>query len=153
MEEYVQEVLRQWTRNGGAASMRKLDELLISLSVVFPNLPKTYKTLLQTPRNIEVSEWEDGSLMWYKSIQKNLDFMNLQEYLRKNGRVVIDVNMDGLPLSKSSPLKFWPIPGYLVGTENMPFIIGIYFGKKDPNDVNAYLYDFVLELDSLLQEG
>lgn len=52
--------------------------------------------------------------MWYKGIRKNLDFMGLQEYLRKNGRVVIDVNMDGLPLSKSSPLKFWPILGYLV---------------------------------------
>lgn len=73
--------------------------------------------------------------------------MDLQEYLRKNGRVVIDVNMDGLPLSKSSPLKFWPILGYLVGTENMPFTIGIYLGKKDANDLYAYLYDFVPELD------
>jgi len=70
VEEYVQEVLRQWARNGGGASMRKLDELLIRLSVVFPNLPKSYKTLLQTPRNIEVSEWEDGSLMWYKGIRR-----------------------------------------------------------------------------------
>jgi len=45
--------------------------------------------------------------------------------------------MDGLPLSKSSPLKFWPILGYLVGTENMKqtFTIAIYFGKKDPNDL------------------
>lgn len=153
VEEYVQKVLRQWARNDGAASMRKLDELLIRLLVVFPNLSKSYKTLLQTPRNIEVSEWEDGSLMWYKSIQKNLDSMDLQEYLRKNGRVVIDVNMDGLPLSKSSSLKFWPILGYLVGTENMPFTIGIYLGKKDPNDLYAYLYDFVPELDSLLREG
>lgn len=44
VEEYVQEVLRQWARKGGAASMRKLDELLIRLSVVFPNLPRSYKT-------------------------------------------------------------------------------------------------------------
>ncbi|KMQ90351.1 hypothetical protein RF55_9905 [Lasius niger] len=40
--------------------------------------------------------------------------------------------MDGLPISKSSPLKFWPILGRLIGSENEPFGISIYFGRTDP---------------------
>lgn len=79
--------------------------------------------------------------------------MFLAEYLNVYNSIIIDVNMDGLPLSKSSKLKVWPILGYLANTENEPFIICLYFGDHDPVDVHSYLYEFVNELEDLLKNG
>jgi len=51
--------------------------------------------------------------------------------------------MDGLPISRSSTLKFWPILGKLVGALNESFIIELYVGHKDPQDIYAYLENLV----------
>jgi len=63
--------------------------------------------------------------------------------------MVIDINIDGLPLFKSSKTKFWPILGYLTMTKNVPFIIAIYFGKTDLQDLNTYLGEYVNEVEDL----
>lgn len=74
--------------------------------------------------------------MWYKGNKRNLDSMQMEQYLRTYDKVVIDINIDGLPLFKSSKAKFWPILGHLTMTKNAPFVIAIYFGKTDPQDLN-----------------
>lgn len=79
--------------------------------------------------------------------------MLLEEYLETYHKICIDVNMDGLPISKSSPLKFWPILGRLIGSENEPFVISIYFGRTDPKDIESFLNDFVNEVEELFQNG
>lgn len=150
---FLRDVLRRWAAHGGAASMRKLDELLRNLAVRFERLPLSYKTLLRTPRRIEVAPLNHGSILWYKGIRETLDSMDLDNYLLRYNRIEIDINMDGLELSKSSALKFWPILGYLVGSENPPFTIALYLGKKDPDDVYAYLTNLVVELASLQENG
>ncbi|XP_029162066.1 uncharacterized protein LOC114933620 isoform X1 [Nylanderia fulva] len=150
---YVLKTLREWALEGGVLSMKKLNDLLRRLRVLFPILPKSYKTLLQTSRDLDIDRLPDGSQMWYKSIRTNLDNMLLDEYLNIYNSVIIDINMDGLPLSKSSKLKVWPILGYLVNTENEPFIIGLYFGDHDPVDIHFYLHKFVNELEDLLENG
>lgn len=150
---YVLEALREWALEGGTLSMQMLDNLLLRLRLLFPVLPKSYKTLLQTPAYLGVQQQPDGSQLWYKGIRANLDNMLLAEYLNDNKSVIIDINIDGLPLSKSSKLKLWPILGYLVNTENEPFIISLYFGHHDPADVHSYLREFVNELEDLFENG
>ncbi|XP_011858804.1 PREDICTED: uncharacterized protein LOC105556332 isoform X3 [Vollenhovia emeryi] len=132
-EMYVTETIREWALEGGVLSMEKLNNLLLRLHVVHPTLPKNYKSLLKTPRHLNIIQMEQAEI-WYKSIRFNLDAMLLEEYLKTYRQICIDVNMDGLPISKSSPLKFWPILGRLIGSKNEPFVISIYFGKTDPTD-------------------
>ncbi|KAK3920781.1 50S ribosomal protein L10 [Frankliniella fusca] len=150
---FVANTLRRWTLNKGPSSMRKLDELLLDLSARFPNLPLSYKTLLQTPVQVPLTQLNNGSTLWYNGIRVNLDALDLREYVARNQTIKIDVNIDGLPISKTSPLKCWPILGRLAGSLNPPFTSAVYFGRKDPTDVYEYLMDFALEVDMLQREG
>ena len=154
-EEYVIQSVREWATSGGVLSRRKIDELLHKLSYVYENMPLSYKTLLQTTQNIDLVT--DGNFkFWYNGMIRNLDQFNLVLYLAANGESIdIDINMDGLPLFKDPihPVKFWPILGKLCNSLNDPFIIGIYFGRHDPRDVDMYLGDFVLEVAELRGHG
>lgn len=154
-ESYVIESIRKWATSGGILSMRKIDELLARLSFVYKKMPKSYKTLLSTEKQVGVQDMGDH-LMWYRGIVKGLDQYLLEDYLRAKGVVKLDINMDGLPIFKSGTnprkSKFWPILAKLVGTKNDPFIIAIHFGK-DPKDVDLFLGDFILEVDELQRNG
>lgn len=106
-EAHLVENITEWARAGGTLSMTKLDNLLVRLNPAFPSLPRTYKTLLGTPKSLQdVRELPDGSQMWYKGISVNLSKMDLQEHLKCYGKIEIDVNMDGLPLSRNSKKNF-----------------------------------------------
>jgi len=52
-EQYLIRFIREWALEGGHLSMKKLDNLLKKLSTVFVHMPKSYKTLLSTPINLE----------------------------------------------------------------------------------------------------
>jgi len=71
--------LREWTIYEGSISKKKLDNLLLRLNPVFPTLPKSYKTLLRTPKHLDVCVLPDGSMLWYKGIVINLNAMMLNE--------------------------------------------------------------------------
>ncbi|XP_024878933.1 uncharacterized protein LOC112459164 isoform X2 [Temnothorax curvispinosus] len=148
--QYVRAAIEAWAREPGRLSKRKLDDLLSKLHPAFPNLPLSYKTLLQTPEINLIPV--NGGKLWYKGITFNLDSMDLQEYLARFHEIIIDINMDGLPLHKSSPIRFWPILGRLVRTKNEPFIIALFKGRIDPS-VKDFLKPFVKEVAHLLQNG
>lgn len=115
-------------------------------------MPKSHKTLLKSYINPEINICIGGE-MWYKDLRVNLDQMLLQDYLQVHRKIIIDINIDGLPLFKSSKLKFWPILGHLVGTLNEPFIITVYCGKSDPQNIEEYLEKYVNELEDLFHNG
>jgi len=66
--------------------------------------------------------------------------------------IKITVNIDGLPLSKSSLQQFWPILGSVVPYNNV-FVIGLYHGNEKPANVNDFLKDFVDETKALCENG
>lgn len=150
-ENFILTTIKEWAKTPGVLSMSKLDDLLQRLSRRFFNLPKSYKTLLSNP-NINIDNLNDGHF-WYMGIKENLDSFLLDEYLKINGKIQIDINIDGLPLFRKSKKKFWPILGKLVDARNEPFIIGIYFGKHDPDDIDKFLLDFINEADELCNNG
>lgn len=152
-ERYIILSLHEWASSSGILSMSKIGELLAWLRLVFPNLPKSYKTLLGTPDNINIINFRNGGQFWYRGIKANLDRFILEEYLQTKGKIEIDINTDGLPLFRSSKKKFWPILVHLVGTKNESFVIALYFGKSDPSDVEEFLQDFVNETGNLINNG
>ena len=63
----------------------------------------------------------------------------------------LTVNIDGIPLFKSSKTQFWPILG-LFGKLRV-FIIAPFCGSMKPNSVTDYLEEFLTEIMKLKEEG
>lgn len=88
-------------------SMRALDSLLLILRSNGHNeLPKSYRTLLNTPRDIELKTFGD-SKYWYRGLAECLK--TLFSNLDRNLRIKLKFNVDGLPIFGSSQIQFWPI--------------------------------------------
>lgn len=65
-------------------------------------------------------------------------------------KIECDINIDGLPISKSSKSQVWPI----LGRFNINvFVIGIYWGNSKPNVVSDYFKPFVQETKELYENG
>ena len=71
-----------------------------------------------------------------------------------NSSIPLLINIDGLPIYKSSTYQFWPILGIVKGsTSEKPFSIGIYGGNKKPASVTEFLNNFISEIKVLEREG
>lgn len=68
-------------------------------------------------------------------------------------KIKISIDVDGLPLTKSSSSTFWPILGYIFPFNKHVFPIGIFWGNKKPTDSNKFMDDFVNETKELIQNG
>jgi len=64
----------------------------------------------------------------------------------------MSINIDGLPLSKSSSQQFWPILGSIIPYNNV-FVIGLYHGNDKPANANDFLKDFVNEMKDMCENG
>ena len=59
-----------------------------------------------------------------------------KEFLRDGKQVALTVNIDGLPIHKSSSREFWPI---LCTFDNCtPSIVALYFGRGKPSSVTEF---------------
>ena len=68
--------------------------------------------------------------------------------------VKININIDGLPLSKSSGSQFWPILASIEINDlyTEPFAVGVFHGTSKPNNVNDFLRPFVNKVQIVLWE-
>lgn len=132
-------------------SCKKIDVLLKVLQIVLPSLPRTYRTLLKTPRTTNLLWiWETANsgtkefiIVFYHGYQK--------KYLYNRESIRFDINIDGLELYSSSRQTFWPILSCLVD-EKEPFIIAVYHGEGKPL-LESFLRQFVDELSILMING
>ncbi|KZS19950.1 Uncharacterized protein APZ42_013486 [Daphnia magna] len=67
-------------------------------------------------------------------------------------KFMLVINIDGIPLTKSSGSQFWRILCSVYGTD-LVFVIGIYHGFKKPDSINDFLKDFIVEMIVLESEG
>lgn len=80
-----------------------------------------------------------------KIIIQNLD------HFKGNEDIMLSINIDGVPLFKSSGIQLWPILCSVRQFE--PFIVAVFCGDANPNSVQEYLSDFLSELTNLQQNG
>ena len=116
------------------------------------NLPKTCKSLLKTVRKTNLKP-VFPVMYFHFGIRKCLEKqLNLQPSVPKVIRM--QVNIDGLPLAKTSGSQFYPILGLvLLNSKSNPFVFGIYHGYDKPKDPNELLSDYVSEMDYITQHG
>lgn len=136
--------LRNWAIKNGIKNTA-LSELLCKLNShqCFNSLCIDARTLLKTPLQYELKNIEQGKYIHFglrNGIQNIIEGHNLLT----STCIEVAINIDGLPLSKSSNSSFWPILGLIVGHEKIS-IIGVYHGNEKPKNVNDFLHNFVSE--------
>uniref|UniRef100_W5MYB2 Transposase domain-containing protein n=1 Tax=Lepisosteus oculatus TaxID=7918 RepID=W5MYB2_LEPOC len=115
-------------------------------------LPKDCRTLLQTPNKVQISDKCGGQYIYFglkKGILKNISSSKtFQEGMHS---VDLCINVDGVPLFKSTSVQFWPILCSFHQFE--PFIVALFCGGSKPESVDDYVSDFLEELKLLTNNG
>ncbi|XP_076313124.1 uncharacterized protein LOC143226245 [Tachypleus tridentatus] len=128
-------------------------DLLHILCKKYPSLPKDPRTLLKTSTSITVKPIA-GGLYHHFGISKGINQMLYPESIPGVKKLLLQINIDGLPLFKSSKLQFWPILGMLDHKGlKQPFLIGLFAGNSKPQNLDEYMKDFVEEMKYLERVG
>lgn len=151
-KEKFRENIRKWAieKNIAHTALRDLSKIINEF--IPSTLPDDPRTILGTPRQITL-KIIDGGEYWHNGI-----IINLQKILLcwedAPETISLNINMDGLPIFKSSKKEFWPILCNVFENPCVrPFVIGIYFGIGKPKNLNTYLEDFINEMEVLLRDG
>lgn len=140
--------LRDWTLKHHCPRAW-LNDLLVILRNHGNNLPKDYRTLLQTPRQTTYEKLCGGDFKYF-GIEYCI-INALVSFAEFPLSIELKVNVDGVPLWKLSPEQFWPILGMF--DQSAVFIIGIYYGKQKPNNIEDFLGRFLDEMAILEKDG
>ena len=132
-----------------------LGKLLNLLQKYHPQLPKDPRTLLATSKTFPIHKLAGGEYIHFgveSSLKKQLA---INPELQLYPKLHLQINIDGLPLFKSSSSQLWPILATIEEARDtqpvQPFVIGAYYGEHKPNDVGAYLNKFIEDMKSLEQ--
>ena len=150
----TKENLSAWATkfNQSHAALAELLEILIKSNL---DLPRDPRTLLATPKETEIKNIAGGQYYHFgiqSSIVAKLDTFSLE--LGNVDTLTLHINIDGLPLHRSSNESLWPILGIIKefpGSE--PCVIGVFSGKSKPQPVHEFLNDFVEEMSVLQDQG
>lgn len=125
-----------------------------------PELPSDSRTLVNTPNRIDIQAIARGAYAHYgleKALKEQLRYKHLLQNIANKETPVtinININIDGLPISKSSKSQLWPILDKVVGTQFVePFVIGVFHGSGKPSSAAQFLQAFLTEYTKLHSEG
>lgn len=117
------------------------------------DLPLDPRTLLNTPKNTVVREVPPGRYFHYGLRNALIDTLKTIDLSRIQKNIEININIDGLPLAKSSKSQFYPILGEIFPKIAEPFVIGAYHGYNKPACPNLFLKEFIKEYIFLHENG
>lgn len=151
-DEQLRDDLATWASQHAVTHIT-LRALLALLVRFHPGLPKDPRTLLGTTSTNAVVSVAKGSYV-HIGIKESLELKYASHQLSTTDKISIQVNIDGLPLFKSSTLQLWPILGLLTEVEHRePFVIGVFCGNTKPMPVNDFMTSFVTEAKQLYEHG
>lgn len=153
-KEKIDDRIRNWFLNSPNQSFADLSRLLEFLQEFHPELPKSDKGLLPIPKHINkrfaIVNFDSESKFSYFGIEWQLKRM-VDPVLHKDKIVYLKLNIDGLPLYKSSDIQFWPILGQVYYRPSIyaPFTIALYCGKGKPSNIEQFFSDLINEINYL----
>jgi len=143
--------LREWVFKHNIPHVA-INDLLKILRGRYPELPKDSRTLMQTCTSVQVQDFAGGSYHHFGLVDglKNvIDKFGIYDSL-----ICLQVNIDGLPLFRSSAAQFWPILGLVTNCSTKePFVIGLFYGSNKPSSATEYLQQFVQEFSAVQRDG
>ena len=112
------------------------------------NLPLDSRTLLKLPRTVEVREKCGGEYI-YLGIESGIVriISNFRKSFENLNVIKFHLNMDGLPLFKSSGKQMWPILCRIMQFE--PFVVALFHGIYKPVPIGDFLEDLLEEVKAL----
>jgi len=147
----VSEKLASWVGQYNI-SHAATNALLAILKPLLPSLPGDVRTLRKTPTLHQLRPISGGHY-YHLGLVNGLLYL-LQHTDTKVDHIELQVNVDGIPLYKSSSTSLWPI---LVYVRNMkfsePFVVGIFCGREKPGSAAEYVKEFVDEAFHVMQHG
>ncbi|ODM90974.1 hypothetical protein Ocin01_15709 [Orchesella cincta] len=150
-ETSINHSLRSWAIQNNIKS-KAVNSLLYILKQhsCFSELPKDSRSLLKTPRKINIIKVKPGNYCHFplvKTLSKVVENDNFSS-------IGLQLNVDGVPISKSSSQQFWPILAHVVNKPSSPpFVLGIYYGTDKPESSNKFLEIAVQELLEISETG
>ena len=148
----INDFLRNWWNSYTGLPLDALNSLLKGLRQWFPSLPADSRALLKTPRTLDILNFENGQYHNFglnKMLVSKLNSLPLESI----DTLHLNVNIDGLPLHKSTNAQFWPILVTLnEDPESNPFITSIFHGKTKP-PLNDFIIPFINEFNDLEKNG
>ena len=157
----IQCQLRDWAVNSNIPLIH-VSGLLKILHGSVKGLPKDARTLLSTCQDFDVKEIAGGQYCHFgiakylnSQLSKNKHLIGIDENGERS--ILLQIFVDGLPISKSTPTQFWPILGRIHQLSGRgasePFIIGLFLGESKPSHANEFLHDFVEEMKDIEVNG
>jgi len=115
-------------------------------------VPKDGRTLLKTPRVTPIVNKCGGQYIYFGIASGVLkELAHDASIISDSNDVALVVNVDGLPIYKSSSREFWPILcSFSMCT---PFIVALYYGRGKPESVEEFLRDFLEEYENLKEHS
>ncbi len=160
----LREQLAHWSTQF-SISQSAVTALLKILQVHFPHLPADARSLLGTPRSGDAENVAGGQFCYFgikKYLQvravswrdHHLPIVKKMQEGFSSKLITLSVNIDGLPIHKSTNKQLWPILGKVDNCENnRPFVIGLYCGDRKPQNCHEFLRKFVEEVRELESDG
>uniref|UniRef100_A0A8D8SGN3 Transposase domain-containing protein n=1 Tax=Cacopsylla melanoneura TaxID=428564 RepID=A0A8D8SGN3_9HEMI len=105
---------------------------------------------MKTPRQSVIQEMHPGQYIHFGFKSAFIALLEKEEG-RNLGTVKLDLNVDGLPLFKSSKDSLWPILISIVSKQPVA-VVGGYYGPSKPN-VHVYLQKFIDEYNHFNTHG
>ncbi|XP_024878552.1 uncharacterized protein LOC112458943 [Temnothorax curvispinosus] len=120
-----------------------VSELLKLYKKYYPNdkILSDARVFLSTPRKCITKTCGSREYLYYglqKALLENLK-QNTDDFT--NNFITIDLNIDRLPISKSTNRQLWPIQAKILNFDQ-PFIVGIYHGMSKPSSVEEFLNEY-----------
>lgn len=144
--------IRSWAIKHNITHNALRDLAIATNQLVAYALPLHPTTLLQTPKKVEISQIGDGQYYWHNGLESTL--LQLLANAFEPMMVSLNINMDGLPVYKSSRDELWPILFSIHELPNVkPAVIGVYHGKSKASNLDKYLTPMVNELKKLMDTG
>lgn len=142
--------LRKWAIKNNIRLIALSELLKILKEKGHPSLPKDARTLLKTPRKVDVVQMGSGQC-WYGGLRKKLTDL----CIKKNCSEVLELNIhiDGTPIYKSSKSEFWPVQCSIKDIEMKNFFVQIYKGSSKPHSAEIFMRPLLDEIHELLRNG
>lgn len=121
-------------------------------------VPKDVRTLMKTPKNHEIVPISGDSYVHLGIKNMLLPFLsrhNAQVYITPH-ILKIGINIDGLPIAKSSKSQLWPILISVINFKelrNSVIPIGIFHRFQKPQSIEEFLNPFIIDLLEIIDNG
>ncbi|XP_066588102.1 uncharacterized protein [Prorops nasuta] len=157
VEKSPLDLLKNWAVqcNISHVSLKGLLTILPKLTTNdLQNLPKDPRTFLGTIRDVTVLNIHPGHY-YHMGIQHTLEEQYKLSKMKPHGIIEVAVNIDGLPLTKSSSSQLYPILiiNLSLKSNKNVYLVGLYHGYEKPSDFNNFLREFVRESIELINNG